>query len=70
MARPFLGPYRATVDLVASTENAAMAEAYVVGMVVPQEQHVEEVGTSDDIEALFGDSDDGEDQRRRTSRWR
>jgi hypothetical protein len=37
-----------------------MAEAYVVGMVVPQEQHVEEVGSSDDIEALFGDSDDGE----------
>jgi hypothetical protein len=33
-----------------------MAEAYVVGMVVPQEQHVEEVGASDDIEALFGDS--------------
>jgi hypothetical protein len=29
-------------------------------MVVPQEQHVEEVGASDDIEALFSDSDDGE----------
>jgi hypothetical protein len=37
-----------------------MAEAYVVGMVVPQEQHVEEVGASDDIEALFGDSSDGD----------
>jgi hypothetical protein len=37
-----------------------MAEAYVVGMVVPQEQHVEEVSTNDDIEALFSDSDDGE----------
>jgi hypothetical protein len=37
-----------------------MAEAYVVGMMVPQEQHVEEVGTSDDIEALFGDSSDGD----------
>jgi hypothetical protein len=57
---PFLGPYRAAVDLVASTDDAAMAEAYVVGMVVPQEQHVEEVGASDDIEALFGDSDDDE----------
>jgi hypothetical protein len=37
-----------------------MAEAYVVGMVVPQEQHVEEVSANDDIEALFSDSDDGE----------
>jgi hypothetical protein len=27
-------------------------------MVVPHEQHVEEVGVSDDIEALFDDSDD------------
>jgi hypothetical protein len=35
-----------------------MAEAYVVGMVVPQEQHVEEVGASDDVEVLFGDSND------------
>jgi hypothetical protein len=59
-AGPFLGPYRATVDLITSADDAAMAEAYVVGMVVPQEQHVEEVGASDDIEALFGDSDDGE----------
>jgi hypothetical protein len=59
-AGPFLGPYRAAVDLVASADNAAMAEAYVVGMVVPQEQHVEEVSVSDDIEAVFGDSDDGE----------
>jgi hypothetical protein len=37
-----------------------MAEAYVVGMVVPQEQRVEEVGASNDIEALFGDNDGGE----------
>jgi hypothetical protein len=37
-----------------------MAEAYVVGMVVPQEQHVEEVGASNDIEALFGDSSNGD----------
>jgi hypothetical protein len=37
-----------------------MAEAYVVGMVVPKEQHVEEVSASDDIEGLFGDSDDGD----------
>jgi hypothetical protein len=59
-AGPFLGPYRAAVYLVASADDVAIAEAYVVGMVVPQEQHVEEVGASDDIEALFGDSDDGE----------
>jgi hypothetical protein len=59
-AGPFLGPYCAAVDLVASADDAAMAEAYVVGMVVPQEQHVEEVSASDDIEALFGDSDDSE----------
>jgi hypothetical protein len=32
---PFLGPDRAAVDLVASSNDAAMAEAYVVGMVVP-----------------------------------
>jgi hypothetical protein len=38
----------------------AMDEAYVVGMVVPQEQHVKEVGASDDIESLFCDFDDGE----------
>jgi hypothetical protein len=36
-AGPFLGPYRATIDLVASADDTAMAEAYVVGMVVPQE---------------------------------
>jgi hypothetical protein len=59
-AGPFLGPYRAAVDLVASADDAAMAEAHVVGMVVPQEHHVEEIGASDDIEALFGDSNDGE----------
>jgi hypothetical protein len=59
-AGPTLGPYRTAVDLIASADHTAMAEAYVVGMVVPQEQHVEEVGASDDIEALFSDSDDGE----------
>jgi hypothetical protein len=57
---PFMGPYRAAVDLVVSADDAAMVEAYVVGMVVLQEQHVEEVGASDDIEALFGESNDGE----------
>jgi hypothetical protein len=57
---PFLGLYRAAVDLVASADDAAMAEAYMVGMVMPQEQHVEEVGMSDDIKALFGDSSDGD----------
>jgi hypothetical protein len=36
-AGPFLGSYRVAVDLIASANNAAMAEAYVVGMVVPQE---------------------------------
>jgi hypothetical protein len=58
--RPFLGPYRAAVDLIASADDAAMAEAYVVGMVVLQEQHVQEVSASNDIEALFGDSDDSD----------
>jgi hypothetical protein len=37
-----------------------MAEAYVVGMVVPHEHPNKEDGMSDDIEALFGDSDDGD----------
>jgi hypothetical protein len=59
-AGPFLGPYHATVDLVALADDAAMAEAYVVGMVVPQEQPDEEDGASDDIEALFGDSSVGD----------
>jgi hypothetical protein len=59
-AGPFLGPYCAAVDLVASAEDAAMGEAYVVGMVVPQEQHVKEVSASDDIKAPFVVSDDGE----------
>jgi hypothetical protein len=75
---PFLGPYHATVDLVASADDAAMAEAYVVGMVVPQEQPDEEDDASDDIEFLFGDSSDGDVvvsatwscRRRWTSRWR
>jgi hypothetical protein len=53
---PFMGPYRAAADLVPSADDAAMAKAYVVGMVVPQEQHEEEVGANDDIEALFGGS--------------
>jgi hypothetical protein len=56
----FLGLYHAAIDLVASADDAAMAEAYVVGMVVPQEQPDEEDVTSDDIEALFGDSSDGD----------
>jgi regulator of protease activity HflC (stomatin/prohibitin superfamily) len=59
-AGPFLGPYHAVVDLVASANDAAIAEAYVVGMVVPQDQPDEEDGVSDDIEALFGDSSDGD----------
>jgi hypothetical protein len=37
-AGPFLGSYHAAVDLVASANDAAMAEAYVVGMGVPQEE--------------------------------
>jgi hypothetical protein len=36
-----------------------MAEAYVVGMVVPQEQPNEEDCASNEIEALFDDSIDG-----------
>jgi hypothetical protein len=59
-AGSFLGLYHAAIDLVASADDAAMAEAYVVGMVVPQEQPDEEDVTSDDIEALFGDSSDGD----------
>jgi hypothetical protein len=59
-AGPFLGPYHAAVDLVASVDDAAMAEAYVVGMVVPQEQPDKEDGVSDDIEALLGESSDGD----------
>jgi hypothetical protein len=57
IARPFLGPYRAAVDLVASADDAAMAEAYVV---MPQEQPEEQDGASDDIEAHFGDSSKGD----------
>jgi hypothetical protein len=30
---PFMGPYRAAVDLVASADDAAMDKAYMVGMV-------------------------------------
>jgi hypothetical protein len=56
----FLGPYHAAVNLVASADGAAMAEAYVVGMVVPQEQPDEDDRASNDIEALFGDSSDGD----------
>jgi hypothetical protein len=37
MVHPFLGPYHATVDLVASADDATETEAYMVGMVVPQE---------------------------------
>jgi hypothetical protein len=47
MAWPFLGLYRAAVNLIALGDDAAMAEAYVVGI---------EDGASDNIEALFGDS--------------
>jgi hypothetical protein len=60
MAGPFLGLYRAAVDLVASADDAAEAEAYVVGLVVPKEQPDKEDDVSDDIEALFGDSSDGD----------
>jgi hypothetical protein len=37
-----------------------MTEAYVVSMVVPQEQPDKEDDASDDIEALFSDSSDGD----------
>jgi hypothetical protein len=37
-----------------------MAEAYIVGMMLPQEQPDEEDGVSDNIDALFGDSFDGD----------
>jgi hypothetical protein len=55
-AGPFLGLYHAAIDIVALADDAAMAEAYVVGMVVPQEQPDKEDDASDHIEALFGDS--------------
>jgi hypothetical protein len=32
---PFLRPYRASADLIALANDVVMAEAYVVGMVVP-----------------------------------
>jgi hypothetical protein len=57
-AGPFLGPYHTAIELVASADDVAMAEAYVVGIVVLQEQPDEEDGASDEIEALFGDSSD------------
>jgi hypothetical protein len=57
---PFLRPYHTAVDLVASADDAAMAEAYVVGMVVPHDQPEEQDDASDDIEALFGGSSDGD----------
>jgi hypothetical protein len=38
-------------------DDAAMADTYVVGMVVPQEQPNKEDGASNDIEALFDDGD-------------
>jgi hypothetical protein len=37
-----------------------MAEAYVVGMLIPQEHPDEEEDASDDIEALYGDSSKGD----------
>jgi hypothetical protein len=49
---PFLGPYRTAADLVASIDDAAMAELYVVGMVMPQDTE-EEDSDNNDIEALF-----------------
>jgi hypothetical protein len=36
-AGPFFGPYHTAIDLVAWADDATMAKAYVVGMVVPQE---------------------------------
>jgi hypothetical protein len=37
-----------------------MAEAYVLGMIVPHDQPEEQDDVSDDIEALFGGSSDGD----------
>jgi hypothetical protein len=59
---PFLKPYHAAVNLVASADAAAMAEAYVVRMVMPHDQPEEQDDASDDIEALFGGSFDGDDE--------
>jgi hypothetical protein len=59
-AGPFLRPYHASVNFVTSADDVDMAEAYVVGMVVSQEHPNEEDGVSDNIEALFDDSSDGD----------
>jgi hypothetical protein len=58
MVGPILGLYRASADL-ASADDAAMAEAYMLGMVMPQEQAEEEDDdANDNIKALFGDDND------------
>jgi regulator of protease activity HflC (stomatin/prohibitin superfamily) len=45
---------------MASADDAAMAEANMVGMVMPQELPNEEDNVDNNIEALFGDSSDGD----------
>jgi hypothetical protein len=56
MDRPFLELYRVAANLIPSADDAVMAETYVGGVVVPQEQKGD--GASDGIEALFNDNDD------------
>jgi hypothetical protein len=56
MVGPFLGTYCTTADLVASIDDAVMAELYMVGMVMPQDAE-EEDSDNNDIEALFNDKD-------------
>jgi hypothetical protein len=48
-----------TVDLVTLADDAAIAKAYVVGMVVPLEQPEKQDGASNNSEALFGISFNG-----------
>jgi hypothetical protein len=50
----FLRLYHATDDLVTSADDVAMADAYVVGMVVPEEPKEED----GNIEALLSGGDD------------
>jgi hypothetical protein len=53
---PFLGPYRATADLIASADDTMMEEVYVVGMVMPQEPD-EQDSNDNNTETIFSDDD-------------
>jgi hypothetical protein len=65
--RTFLGLYHATSDLITSADDAAMVEAYVVGMIMPEELK-EEGSENDNIEVLLSSDDDADVRRRLTNR--